>query len=686
MDSFTRLGPYVWPYRRILGWSLVFATLVAVLWGANLSVAFPIVKVLLEGQSLHEFANQEIARCEKLLAKDTERLKSLDKAIATGQPFSGTLETEGENDDGDQGLPLLAKRTRTQSRLSETARELLTYRRIKNSVLPFIPMDRFYCFALMMGVLLVATVVKDTFFYLQDLLVGQVVQLVTMDLRNALFRKTLKLDFQTVSNSGTADLLSRFTYDIDTLASGLLLLGGKVIREPLKALACVVLAFWVNWQLTLLSLLFVPIAGTVFHRFGQLLKRASHKSAESMSRIYKLLEESLESMKVVIAFGGASRHRRRFHDENKVYMEKSMRIVRIDALTGPVTEVLGLFALLIALLPGVYLVLRNTDSIWGIKLAARPMGVAELSVLYALMAGISDPVRKLSSVFAKLKKSMAAADRIFELMDRESLIKEPSKPQPLGRHSQCIEFRKVSFTYDSGKDPTRPTVLDKVNLRVKFGEVVAIVGENGCGKSTLLNLLPRYFDPEHGAVTIDGIDLRNVRSRDLRNQLGVVTQETLLFDDSIFENIRYGKLDATEAEVKAAADRAHVTQFLDQFPEGFETRVGEKGLRLSGGQRQRIALARAILRDPAILILDEATSAIDSQSEFLIHKALAEFTRDRTTFIITHSLTHSILDLVTRVVVMEQGQVVATGAHNDLIQTCPQYQRLYRIQTQQHAA
>ena len=687
MNSLTRLGPFVWPYRRLMGWSVVFAMFVAALWGANLSAAFPVVKVLLEGQSLHDYIDGEITRCEKLIAKDSLRLASLEKLQLNAQSDAQD-DTDGNllQDDAEADLPLLTKKTRVQSRLTETSRELLAYRKIKTSVLPWVPVDRFNTFAMLLLVLLVATIIKDSFFYLQDLLVGRVVQLVTMDLRKALFRRTLKLDYQSVSAAGTADLLSRFTYDIDTLANGLQLLGGKLIREPLKAFACVLLAFYVNWQLTLLSLVFVPIAGAVFHRFGHLLKRASHKSAESMSRIYKLLEESLESMKVVIAFNGARTHRRRFHDENKAYFEKSMRIVKIDALTGPVTEVMGLCALLLAMLPGVYLVLRNTDSIWGLKLSSRPMGIAELAMLYALMAGISDPVRKLSSIFAKLKKSMAAADRIFELMDRESLIKDPPHPQPLPRHCQSIEFRKVSFTYHAGDGLARPSVLEHVTVKFKAGEVIAVVGENGSGKSTLVNLLPRYFDPEHGTVLIDGMDIRNVRTRDLRAQMGVVTQETLLFDDSIFNNIRYGKPDATDAEVQAAAEKAHVSQFIDQFPEGFETRVGEKGSRLSGGQRQRIALARAFLRDPSILILDEATSAIDAQSEFLIHKALRSFTDNRTTFLITHSVTQSILDLVTRIVVMEQGQLIAVGTHADLIQNCPQYQRLYRMQLQQHAA
>jgi subfamily B ATP-binding cassette protein MsbA len=220
-----------------------------------------------------------------------------------------------------------------------------------------------------------------------------------------------------------------------------------------------------------------------------------------------------------------------------------------------------------------------------------------------------------------------------------------------------------------------------VTLKITAGEVVVVVGENGSGKSTLLNLLPRYYDPDRGAVQIDDIDIRHVRLRDLRSQIGVVTQETLLFDDTIYENIRYGKSDATPAEVHSAAEKAHVTQLFDQLPEGFETRVGPRGSRLSGGQRQRVALARALLRDPSILILDEATSAVDAQSESLIHQCLGEFVKGRTVFLITHSVTPQILEFATRIVVMEQGQLLATGSHEELLQTCPAYQRLYRAQT-----
>jgi subfamily B ATP-binding cassette protein MsbA len=685
VNGFARVWPYVWPHRRQLFLSFGFAVCVALLWGANLSIVFPVVKVLLEKQSLHEYVEVQIQENEqnsRRLMVTLERIEqSLQQAQATGSAMPAPVPGVSED-----GVEILEKKARLQTELSAASGRLLGFRSLQSTILPFVPRDQFQTFALILGLLSIATVVKGFFIYAQDVTVGSVVQLSAMSIRKACFRHTLKLDYQTVSTAGTSELMSRFTFDIDTLANGLSLLGGKVIREPLKAVVCIVLAFLWNWRLTLLSLVFVPLALLIFHRLGQILKRASHRSMESMSRIYKVLEEAFDAAKVVIAFDGGQRHRQRFHAENKVYYSKSMNIVRIDSVTGPVTEILGILAVSVAMLPGAYLVLRGTKSIWGINLAAAPMDIAQLSVLYALLAGVSDPVRKLSSVYARLKKSAAAADRIFQLMDKQTLVREPVSPRELPRHAESIEFRKIDFTYASTASHARPSVLEEVSLKVAAGEVVAVVGENGSGKSTLVNLLPRFYDPDGGAVLLDGHDIRDYRLRDLRSQVGVVTQETLLFDETIYDNIRYGKPQASRQEIERAAEQAHVLQFLEQLPEGFDTPVGEKGARLSGGQRQRIALARAILRDPSILILDEATSAIDSQSEYLIHKTLAEFVRGRTTFIITHSVSQSILDLVTRIAVMEQGRLLACGTHAELLESCPAYQRLHQMQVQQRAA
>ena len=674
--SLSRVLPYVWPHRRPLLVSSVFAVLVAVLWGMNLSVAFPVVKVLLQGQSLGQYLEEEIGQAEQERALWSTRLLRTQARLAV-------LPEPRTNAQKAASLKLYKEQAEEQKKLSAAGRELWGMTLVRSYALPYLPGDRFDLLALILLALLVATLLKGLCIFVQDVLVGMVIERTVMDLRKTAFRRTLALDYQTVSLQGTPELMSRFTNDMNMLAYGLRLLGGKVIREPLKAVACIVGALYVSWQLTLLSLVFAPVAGFVFYRIGKKLKAASHRSMESMSRIYKTLEETFDASKVVIAFNGAPRHRRRFHRENKEYYRKAMRIVRIDALTSPATELLGFLAAFGALLPGAYLVLRGTNEIWELKLSNGQLDIADLTLLYVFLAGTIDPLRKLSSVYGKVKRSTAASDRIFALIDRQSLVTEVAEPIALPRLARAIAFSKIEFHYAApdGTAAARRPILDDVNLTVAAGEIVAVVGENGSGKSTLVNLLPRFYDPTHGCVTLDGIDLRDVALADLRSQVGVVTQETQLFDDTIAENIRYGRSGATAAEVEAAARQARVLDFTRDLPDGLQTPVGEKGRRLSGGQRQRIALARAILRDPSVLILDEATSAIDATSERLIQEALAEFARGRTVFLITHAMTRTLLGFVTKVAVMDHGRLVGVGSHEQLHETCPVYRKLYRAQT-----
>lgn len=676
MNSLLRLAPYVWPYRKKLIFSTIFAFLVAIFWSMNLSAVFPVVKVLMEQQNLPDYVDQEIALAEIEIENRSLKIERIDQEIER-------IEAAGGSED--ETVELKKDRSRQQSKLSRASRLALIMSWLKSNVIPWVPDDKFDMLALVLGLLLFATILKSVCVFVQEVLIGSVVQLTVMGIRKDCFRKTLRLDYQTLALNGTSDLMSRFTYDMSVLVQGLTLLGGKVIREPLKAAGCLAFAFYVNWRLTLLSMLFAPLVAVAFYRVGKLLKVASKRLMESMSRLYKTLEETFDSAKIVIAYNGERRQRARFHRGNKEFYAKAMKLVQVDSLTSPMTEILGLLAVLVALLPGAYLVLRETTTIWGIALSTNKMDMAQLSLLYVLLAGTMDPARKLSTTYAKLKRSMAAADRVFSLVDAKPLVREPAEPKPAPWHSQSIEFRDIRFTYahHAEDDTPRPPVLENVSLTVKAGEMIVVVGENGSGKSTLVNLLPRYYDPEQGSVLIDDVDIRDIRLRDLRAQIGVVTQETLLFDESIYENIRYGKPEASRAEVERAAEKAHVTAFLKNLPEGFQTRVGEKGGRLSGGQRQRIALARAILRDPPIMILDEATSAIDAQSERLIHQTLREFCQNRTVFLITHAVSQSILSLVDRIVIMQEGQMIAVGPHETLLDVCPAYRRLYRAQIHQ---
>lgn len=672
MNKLTRLLPYVWPSRHQLLVSFLFAAMVAALWGGNLSIVFPVVKVLLEGESLQTYVHREIKEASDEMAHYVAEVKAFDAAIPSA--------------DGEERLEILQKKVRLESKIAALSTSIARFQWADVYFLPWMPEDQFDTFAVILGGFMVMTLLKLTACFIEEILVGSVVQLTIMRIRKALFRKVLSLDYQTLTRRGTPDLMSRFTYDVETLAQGLNLLAGKIVREPLKAAACIGLAFYVNWRLTLMCVLFVPLALVVFHRIGRLLKKASHRGMEAMARIYRVLEETFDSLKIVIAFNGAQRQRLRHHLENKAYYQKSMSFTVIDSLTSPITELMGLTAVTLAMLPGAYLVLRETNSIWGIRLSASQLDVSELCWLYALLAGVLDPVRKLSSIFSKMKRSSAAADRLFELLDAESLVEETEHPQPLPQRFSTITFDSVRFTYAADHRHGRPAALADVSLTVRRGDVIAVVGENGSGKSTLVNLLPRYFDVDDGRVLLDDVDICDAALADLRSRIVVVTQETLLFDDTIYENIRYGRPEATREEVEAAARRAHVTAFVGDLPDGFETRLGERGGALSGGQRQRIAVARAMLRDPEILILDEATSAIDAQSELLIHQTLMEFVKGRTTFIITHSVTNSVLELATRMVVMERGRLIAVGPHAQLVESCPEYRRLYMVQANQHAA
>jgi subfamily B ATP-binding cassette protein MsbA len=420
--------------------------------------------------------------------------------------------------------------------------------------------------------------------------------------------------------------------------------------------------------------LIAPVAAWAIGSLARILKRANRKAMEKMSQIYTVLEETLQGIKVVKAFTTERQERKNFHIANKTYYHRAMRIARYDSLTKPLTESMGMVTVCLALMAGAHLVINQSTHLFGVRMSAEPLGMPQVMLFFAFLAGVSDPARKLSDVFNRIQRASAAVDRIYAKMDIEPTIVDPPQPIAVPRHHREIALDGIDFAYV----PNQP-VLEEVNLTIRFGETIAIVGPNGCGKSTLANLIPRFYEASNGAVRIDGVDVRDVRVRDLRAQIGIVTQETLLFDDTVMNNIRYGSPWATDEQVIEASQRAYSHRFIEEkLPDGYETIVGPRGGLLSGGQRQRLALARAILRDPAILILDEATSQVDLESEQLIHKVLEQFTRSRTTVIITHRM--STLALADRIVVMDAGRITDIGSHAELLARCPLYSRLHDIQ------
>ena len=658
MRNAVRLFKFIWPQRARLAWSAFFALIVAALWGANLTVVFPVVKVLVEQENLHEWVDAEIAECRQRISEADEQIGKTD---------------------------LEQPRPRSHQRLTSEHQELAGLLWLKSDVLPLVPKDNFRAILLISLVFFVATIIRGLCTVAQTVLVGSVVERSSMQLRNACFRHCLSLDYHTLQETGSTEIVSRLTNDVRELAAGLRVFGIRLIREPLKAIGCLILAFAWNWRLALLSVVFAPIIGVLISYCGKHLKKASKAALQSLSGICQVASETFQNSKIIIACHGGRRQRQRFHEQNKAMYRHSMRGVRIGALISPANEFLGVAAATLAILPAVYMVFRGTTEVWGVKLASAPMEIADVATLYMLLAGTLDPLHKMSGIFRDWKKATAASDRVLEIFDKESRVADPATAVTFPRHTQNIRFESVSYGYPGEDKKPGRLALNEIDVEIKAGQVVAVVGPNGCGKSTLVSLLMRFADPLSGSILIDGLDLTSLDTRDLRSQMGFVMQETLLFDATVRENIQYGDPTADDEAIEAAARAAHVTSFLDRLSDGIDSSVGENGTRLSGGQRQRIAFARALVRDPSILILDEATSAIDAHSESLIYQSLRDCAKDRTVLIITHALSPALLDLVDRILVMESGRIVADGSHNKLSQTCPFYAKLNKSASREAA-
>ncbi len=665
MKNFLRTLRCSWPYRGRLFLSVGCALLAAIFWSLNISSIRPVLEILAHDKSLQEVLDETIQNTEKQIAAWQAKCAKYQqrKTELLARPPSDPMREKFLRDNTNDIAGL-------ESRLASATTRLYWYRIAKWRLLALLPTDRFETLACIIALVVLTVAIKGFFEFWQDSLVGSVVNLSLFDLRNTFYRNVIHLDVNNFSEEGTHELMARFTNDMELLGNGTKTLFGKVVAEPLKALACVVWACFISWQLTLMFLVLVPIALFILTKVGRIMKRATRRLLERISMIYKILQETFQGIRVVKAFTMEPYERRRFCSATKDYYHKAMWVVNLDALAGPVIELLGVAAVAAALLAGSYLVLRGQTDLWGIHMTDQPLTYIELLQLYVSLAAIADPVRKLSSVYTRIQSGAAAADRIFNFLDRRPRVLSNSNSPRLALHEAGIEFRDICFSYEPGR-----SVLSNVHLTVGAGEVVALVGKNGCGKTTLVGLLPRFYDPDHGSILIDGVNIRHVNLRSLRQQIGMVTQETILFDDTIYNNIAYGNRRARPEDIEAAAQRAFAHDFIMKLAQGYQTRVGEAGAKLSGGQKQRIALARAILRDPRILILDEFTSQSDAESEALIHRALKEFMRNRTTFVITHRL--NTLEIADRIVVLDNGRVEAVGTHAELLKSCTVYQRLH---------
>jgi subfamily B ATP-binding cassette protein MsbA len=437
---------------------------------------------------------------------------------------------------------------------------------------------------------------------------------------------------------------------------------GDLLQEGLGVFGYAALLFYYDARLAIVCVTAAPIIVYPLAKLGRRLRKTSRRSQEALEHLTHVAGEAYTGHRIVKAFGAEAREDAKFRKASDELYRTNMRVTRIVSVLPPIMEMLGAFAIAGALYYGAH------------SIAAGRLTSGEFAAFVAALLFMYGPIKKLSRVNASLQQAIAAAERIFEVLDRHTEVRERPGAAVLQPFHESVEFREVLFAYD---DQARP-ILKGVSFTVARGQVVALVGRSGAGKTTMMNLVPRFFDVTGGGILIDGVDVRDVTLTSLRAQIGIVTQETILFDDTVSSNIAYGRPDASRAEIEAAARAAHAHEFIATLSRGYNTMIGERGQRLSGGQRQRLAIARALLKNSPILILDEATSSLDTESELLVQEALANLMKDRTSFVIAHRL--STVRKADSIIVMDRGRIVDIGRHDELLARGGLYTRLHDLQ------
>ena len=519
--------------------------------------------------------------------------------------------------------------------------------------------------AALAGMLVIMTALKTGATYLSSYFVIPMRSGIVRDIRNYVYDKIVTLPISYFTTERKGDVMARMTGDVAEIENSIMSSLDMMFKNPVMIIVCLSMMIMISWQLTLFVLVLLPIAGVVMGKVGKRLKRKSLQGQQQWGVLMSNIEETLGGLRIIKAFNAEDKVKYRFHEGNQRYYKITNSVQRRQSLAHPMSELLGTITIAIVLCFGGTLILSGTSS----------MNAASFIYYMVIFYSIINPAKDLSKAMYSIQKGLASMERIDKILNTDNPIKDPARPVDIESLRGAISYKGVSFSYGSNE------VIHDVSLDIPAGATVALVGQSGSGKSTMADLLPRFYDVASGKLTVDGVDVRDLRVHDLRSFMGNVNQEAILFNDTFYNNITFGVKDATMEQVIEAARIANAHDFIMETEDGYETNIGDRGCKLSGGQRQRISIARAILKNPPILILDEATSALDSESEQLVQQALDRLMRDRTTLVIAHRL--STIRNADMICVMHEGRIVERGTHDELLSLGGYYRKLVDMQSMQ---